>query len=276
MASLEELGVRFHSPSSINAFLVDPALWVCRYALKNYSSVSFGPWAWAGDATESGVHLAVADPTATPDAIMERALHTWALKRGEDLEKRLGELRDADQEQAARDALPGLLEAAVPRFRGFGRFHSHNGRVRWRPEWSQVDIIGYYDFAFEDADFDLKVKSKRPSEPVPANVRQAAIYGMARGRPQHLVYAKAPGKRSPGFLAPVEVSREVADPHLADVERAVGTMQRMAGLVRYPEDLLALTMPNFESFYWDDNLKEVARSLWNLKQHYVWPKWADA
>lgn len=271
MATLDQLGVTYLSPSAINAFISDPAYWVARYVFRAYKPLPFGPWAWAGDAVEAGVSIASYNHSASDQDILLQALSLWQRREREAAEQNDGAILFADEDmKAAGTAVPKCLQIATPVFRGFGPLNGRQVKMVWRPEWSQVDIIGYVDFVYGDRDRDLKVKSKTPKGPAENNLRQTAIYTQGRKREQSLVYVKAPGAKSEGFLHEYVVTPEIAEGPLIEVQRAVRAMQRLAKACKTRNDLLELTFPNLENWIWDEPGKIAAQALWELKEPVVW------
>lgn len=223
------------SPSSCNLFAAAPAVFVLEKILKRRQPV--GAAAHRGTAVEDGIAAGLSG--ADDDEAVAKAVGSFA---------RLSALSGDPRKDKERESIADMVRTGLGELRPYGRPSSAQGRIEYRVEGLQVPLIGFYDFEFEGhgALIDLKTTHRMPSEISTAHARQVALYKAARGDnlDARITYV------SPRKVATYRL--ENYRQHVAALERIALTIQRFLSLSSDPEELVALTVPDVDSFYLSD------------------------
>jgi hypothetical protein len=253
------------SPSSINLFDQDPALWVLKHFYG--STGDFNIHAMRGVAIEEGLNLFMTLPTLD---VPERTQQ--ALNRSEEHFNDLAFFWGDDELfEQIEDLIPQWAEVCI------------DALTTILPEKAKVDqqieidttiegvpIRGFLDYSTEDLQIDLKTATQIPN-PVTrgprkgflpaakkANVRQQSIYHKATGKKTSLLYV------SPDGFYHHELGEEELAEAMEDVKIIVEKMKKL--LTSPIKDVIKDTVPNWKamnySFYWDENLRRIAKELW--------------
>ncbi len=183
-----------HSPSSIKQWRNSPLVWCLKYL---YGWKDSGPKMWRGTAVEHGFA-----------AHLRGSMVPLEIAHARYLEESHGEITDEIEAQKALIE-PMLAQAII--------WHNKNKpelaatQIRVETGLGGVDrpFVGYVDFAFMAPltfDMDTKTTEACPSSPRPDDVRQVAIYEVARDRPQALLYL-TPKKHAFYTVAPEQLAR---------------------------------------------------------------------
>jgi hypothetical protein len=241
----ERHGVRYLSPSSLNLFQNEPALWTLRYlfGLKDDS----GPAAKRGSAVEAGMDVILYEGTV--EEAHKVALDNFALNTGG--------LADAEHEKE-RALIPGMLTMAIEASSKFPKWpNSRQLRVEHRFEGIEVPVIGYVDYLWQDWGLDLKTTQRMPNSPKADHVRQIALYAAAKQRPFKLLYVT--DKRHSLF----SVEPEDLDVMLADMRRIALSLRKILAKSDCREEVTEFFNPNWDSFYWSDEARKEASRIWS-------------
>ena len=238
MNPFEAHGIEHLSPSSLNTFAAEPALFVLQKVLKHPAASNAGPAAWRGSSVESGVAHGLSTGASTAECV--------ALARSE-FAKRVG-LTVSEKSEKEDASIPGYVEQALEHLRPYGPPSSTQGRCEMAVEGLAVPIMGYYDFLWEDAGrlIDLKTAATLTSAIKPAHARQVAFYHQCLG-PNLLA--------SLTYCTPKKVATyalENSRAHWAALQKIARTVQRFLALSADPKELAGLVVPDVESFYYSD------------------------
>ena len=160
-------GINYLSPSSINTYINDNALWVARYLFGVKSSS--GASAVRGIATEAA--LADKYEKKTFDFnYLDMHFMSLCAESGVDL----GDIKTAKEKKL----LEGFGKVIDENF-NYDNLEAYQEKVSVQIDDLPVPIIGYIDFRFADKIVDLKTTTRMPTRPTEAQKRQMALYSMA-------------------------------------------------------------------------------------------------
>ena len=246
------------SPSSINLFIKEPALWVMKHFFGQTGI--FGIYAMRGVAIEDGVNAFVSG-ACKEDAAMH-ALDNFSEKAFSWADTDLLETLESQMYDWTLKAIEALQATAS------------GGRITMQKELDSelfgFPIRGFLDYETETLDIDLKTCNTLPtvvtrgdrkgflSKSKADNVRQQAIYNAVTGKETALLYV-APD----GFMSHTILQEEI-DEIMPSVEEA---LEKIKYLLTLPiSGVIKESQPNWKSmeygFFWDDNLRALANHLW--------------
>jgi len=243
------------SPSSLNLFIEEPALWV----LKQFFDVR----------TEPNIF-------AVRGRLVEVVLNKWY---------------EDGRIPSLKSLLPGMIDETLfldnhvdmntlQGFHDWGKqcVKVFKKEVKDTPVTMQrkvegdicgLNLGGYIDYEYEDYIIDLKTTNKIPtvvtrgvragliSKVKGANIRQQLIYSKLTGKPVRLMYIQEDGE----YLY-YKVTKRDKEEHWRDVEKAVINIKRLLKLSR--KNVIREVEPkNLNSFYWDQVTREFAEQIWS-------------
>jgi hypothetical protein len=237
----ERANITHLSPSSLNTFANEPALWVIQYLLKR--KFSAGCAAHRGTASEAGVQAGLIDPAKPVEECVDLALATY---------DRLTAFSGDTRRVKEREAIPGIVECAVNELRLYGPLTGYQGKIVHRFDDVPVDIVGYYDFEFGAANIivDLKTSLKLASQISTPHGRQVSHYIAGRDLEGRLCYA------TPAKLAVYRL--ENAAEHQAALNNIARRLQRFLSISADPMELASFVTPRVDEFWWSDPLARAA------------------
>lgn len=256
------------SPSSINLYAQDPALWV----LKHYygSTSMFNIYAMRGVSVEEGVnqYFTLLKEGKCPTA----SLLDGVKKAQMDFTGKSFFWEDDEVVQDLEQKItPWVLQCVGALEENFPN-EIPVMQTEIETEIEGVPIRGFMDYSFVAIDVDLKTcntvpklvsrgprKGMLPADKK-ANVRQQAVYSLAtKGQDVALAYV------SHDEYLIHELSEKELDEAMSDV---VGLVKEIKELVSLPMgEIIERTAPKWESmhysFYWDANLIKLAEIIWS-------------
>ncbi len=245
MNPFERHKIKHLSPSSLNLFANEPALWVVQYLLGRRFGV--GCAAHRGTASEEGVQAGLIDhakPIEECQAI--------SLRKYDALTALSGDARRAKE----REAVPGIVANAIKELRQYGKLTGYQGKVVHR---FPVDVLGFYDFEFGEAGVivDLKSSLKLASAINPAHGRQVSHYIHARNLEGRVCYA------TPAKLAVYRVE----DPAMRreEMNNVARRVQKFLSISTDPMELASILTPRVDEFWWSDpSARAAAKEVYGL------------
>lgn len=240
MNPFEKHGIRHVSPSSLNLWRADPALWALKYLRKARDEA--GPNAWLGNAVESGLSawLYKRDMKGALDA----ATQEWS-------NKCQGEISDEITVAATR--LPAMLAMAIEEFAGLPTPTSTQAKVECWLDGVPVPVFGYTDFEWPDLVRDLKTTKALPSSPREDHIAQMAIYWQGRQRKKQMALSYVTEKKRATYTVG---DNELATA-LAEMTVTARTLMRFLDRVHDGRDALAMLPSATDGFRWNDNLRQL-------------------
>tara|TARA_S200002703_G_C3789468_1_gene243598 strand:+ start:815 stop:1669 length:855 start_codon:yes stop_codon:yes gene_type:complete len=256
------------SPSSINLYAQDPALWV----LKHYygSTGMFNIYAMRGVSIEEGVneYFSLQSQGKCPAASL---LDAVKLAQGDFTTKSFFWDDDEIVTDLEQKIAPWVLQSIGALEENFPN-ELPKMQTEIETEIEGMPIRGFMDYSFVVIDVDLKTCNTLPSivsrgarkgmlpADKRANVRQQAIYSHAtHGQDVALAYVT-----HDDYLI-----HELGEKELDEaMESVVALIKEMKELVSLPiEEVIERTVPKWKSmgysFYWDANLTSLAEIIWS-------------
>lgn len=233
-------GIDHLSPSSLNAFAAEPALWVMERLLGHKSPV--GCAAHRGTAAEAGIEIGLIHPDLPVAECQAHALKEF---------DRLAALSADPNREKERDAIPGIVEIGLAELRQYGAptlpENGRQHRVEVTLEGVPVPVMGYLDFLFDGHGIivDLKTQLRLASEIPENHARQGALYQAARGNHQ-MRFAYVTPKKIGVYV--LENGRQ----HLEALRQIALRLNRFLAVSKDPQELAGIVCPDFTSFYWSD------------------------
>lgn len=245
MNSFERHGIDHLSPSSINAWIGAPSLWVLEKLLKFRGQM--GCAAHRGTATETGVSAGLFDHELTEDACVALALPHY---------DRLTALSGDPKRETERAVIPGMVKQGLA-LRAHGRPIMPNGESRFgsgvqhkvevQLEGVAVPIIGYLDWLYEGEVIDLKTTHRVPSALSESHARQAAVYKTAH-MDRRVRFFYTSDKKSEKHT----LTRQQYDVAIRELTCAAQRLGRFLALSNDRYELAGLVPHSSESFYFND------------------------
>ena len=260
MSSLEKHGITHLSPSSVNLFIAQPALWCASYLLKRRTAV--GPAAHRGTAIECGVEAGLFDPEMPVEEcqkIGEAKFHSLTRLSGD---ARIEKER-ATIAPSIAVALAELRQYGIPDKPDDGRQHKVERMIEGIP----VPVWGFLDFWWPQHGIivDLKSTARVPSSISEAHARQGAFYAGVGGNSEVRF-----GYVSEKKIA-VYVLQDVAA-HMASFVTAAQAIERLLSLSDDSEKLTRCFAPDLSSFYWGDaSARALAHEIWGTAPNDAQP-----
>jgi hypothetical protein len=237
-----------HSPSSLNLFTAEPAMWVLEKIIKLKQPV--GIPAHRGSAVEAGVNAGLHDFDLEEKACIDVALTEF--------DSRAAMSGDPRREKY-RDDIADMVTTALDELRRYGKPSGMQGRVENRPSELLLPILGYYDFAWEHLGIlaDLKTTERMPSEIKVGHARQVAHYATSDNVDARLIYV-TPKKLEAYHLENVNAHRKA-------LVRVAATVERWLTASDDPFYFIDRTIPDIESFYWKEPAaRQLAYQYWGI------------
>jgi hypothetical protein len=237
-----------HSPSGLNLFVAEPAMFVFERVLGHKQTV--GAPAHRGSAVEQGVTYALLNPDKSLDACGKRAVAHYNTL--------MALSPDLRQDRYRAGILP-MVEQAATELRKYGIPTGMQGKVEWRPDGIKLPILGYYDYWWDQHGIvgELKTTERMPSEIKQGHARQVALYANSDNIDARLLYV-TPSRMQAYCL------ENVAE-HRAALLRIAMTVERLLSLSDDPMFFVGITVPNMDSFYWSDPAaRQLAFEYWGI------------
>ena len=238
-------GINYLSPSSINTYINDNALWVARYLFGVKSSN--GASAVRGIATEATLANKYEKKTFDFN-YLDMHFMSLCAESGVDL----GDIKTAKEKKL----LEGFGKVIDENFK-YDNLETYQEKVEVNIEDLPVPVIGYVDFLFKDKIVDLKTTNRMPSNPTEAQKRQMALYSMAY-----------PKKSVDLFFASSKQHKIFTLSNLTKYKKQIKnlafTIQRFLSLSSDKHELASFEYPNFDKWEWSDAMKKEAKKIWSI------------
>jgi hypothetical protein len=237
-----------HSPSALNLFAAEPAMFVLERVLGEKQPV--GVPAHRGVAVEDGVTRGLMDMMAPIRNCVDVALNKYDA---------LTCLSGDPRCPAYRETIGDMVERAVTELRQYGVPTRTQGFVEWKPNVLELPIVGYFDYEFAQHGIiaDLKTTERMPSEIKTGHARQVALYAQSDNIDARLIYV-TPKKMMPYRLENIRENRKA-------LLRIAQTVERFLALSDDPEYFVSITMPDLDSFYWTNpQARQLAFTYWGV------------
>jgi hypothetical protein len=225
-------GINHLSPSSLNAYVAQPAAWVMERLLGRRAPV--GCAAHRGTASEAGIVMGLLDPgAAIPDCIAHAQAEFDRLTPG-----------STDPNLAReRDGIAGIVAAAIPELRAYG-IPQTQVRIDRSIDGVPVPVIGYIDLHWPEHGLTLDIKStfRVPGAITTAHARQVAIYVHGTNNQARIAYC------SPKKIMVYQLT-DTAQP-IAEAVQIAQRMDRFLALSSDPAALASLLVPDTDHYFY--------------------------
>jgi len=237
-----------HSPSSLNLFAAEPAMWVLERVLGIKQTV--GAPAHRGVGVEDGVTAGLADLKAPLKACIDVALTKYDT---------LTAMSPDPRREKYRETIPDMVTAALVELREYGTPSGTQGFVEWKPDDIELPIVGYFDYQWDKHGIlaDLKTTERMPSEIKVTHARQVALYATSDNIDARLIYV-TPKKLEAYRLENIRDHRKA----LLNIAK---TVEKFLSLSDDPKYFVSITMPDVDSFYWaSPQARRLAYEYWGV------------
>lgn len=245
MNAFERHGITHLSPSSLNSYATQPALWVMERLLGKKTPTSAA--AKRGDAAEQGINVGLQDPAADVQTCIDMALKVYdtAMAFSADPKR-----------QAERDNIPGYVTHGLAELRKYGVPDAYQHKIEVSLDGVPVPLIGYLDWRFDRHGLivDAKTSEKLPGAISTAHGRQGALYQHAHGNyGMRFAYIKpVEGKKDGRAVTVYELGADEARDHLAALANIAQRLERFLALSADPQELAALLVPDMDHYFWSN------------------------
>ena len=235
MNPFEMHGIKHLSPSSLNTWAAEPALWVMQKLAGKSTPAGYA--AHRGTASETGIVAGLLNPQLPLVECQQQALDQFDALSGHSKNPK------AIKERAA---IPGIVEQGVKKLRVAGIPDEIQHRVDVMLPDIPVPVMGFVDVGWTTHGIRLDVKSKLR---MPGNIEQAH-------RRQVGLYIH--GTNSTGRVAYFTPTQEVvyaledAALYVEELRQIAIRLMNFLALSDDREKLIASCVPNYNSFYWSD------------------------
>lgn len=242
--SLDTLGVKHLSPSSLAKWQNERGAWVAHY-LYNLKSEA-GPQMWRGTGVEGGFQQLLAGYPL--DAAKTSAMNVFELEAQ-------GDLDDAVEKERAD--IPAYVEQGAEAIKELNLPRPNGAQLRLEAwvDGVPVPVVGYPDFVFDGYCLDLKTTLRCPSDIRPDHMLQIAFYAHSRGETRADILYLTPKK-----WAHYTMDAQRIDYAVNEIKRRAKALETtakaavaLAGEGGNPRAIMAsMCAPDFSSFYWSD------------------------
>ncbi len=225
-------GIQHLSPSSINAYVAQPAAWVMERLLQRRTPVSSA--AHRGTAAEAGIVMGLLNPSAAISDCVAHALNIF---------DQLTALGTDPSVAKERDGIPGMVAAAIPELRQYG-IPQTQLRVDRNIPGMPVPVVGYLDLHWPEhgLTLDIKTTHRIPSEISTNPARQVGLYVHGTNHQARVAYC------SPKRIAVYELTD--ATRPVAEAVAIAQRMDRFLAISPDPQVLAALLVPDTDHYFY--------------------------
>ena len=238
-------GINYLSPSSINTYINDNALWVARYLFGVKSSS--GASAVRGIATEAALANKYEKKTFDFNYL---DMHFMSLCAESGID--LGDVKTAKEKKL----LEGFGKVIDENF-DYDNLEAYQEKVSVQIDDLPVPIIGYIDFRFADKIVDLKTTTRMPTRPTEAQKRQMALYSMAYPKSSVDLFFASPKEHKKFTLKNLSTYKK-------QLTKVAFGIQKFLSVSNDRHEIASLTYPNLDSWLWT-GMKDEASKIWSLK-----------
>lgn len=258
VTSFARHGIHHLSPSTIQKYVADPALFVMEKLMK--LSTPVGVAAHRGTAVEAGLIKGLYDSSIPVEECQQ-----YALKRYDELTTRKEspfdeiKLRSDSKWVKERAGIPGMVLQGINRLRSRGAPSATQQSLNITLPGVPIPWKGFLDVHYGDygCTLDIKTTHKIPSAPTADHCRQVALY--TYGTNFHAQVA---------YISPTKTevyTVENCEKHIADLVNIANRLERFLGISDDKEYLASLLVPDVESFYYSNReTREMARKVFGL------------
>lgn len=235
MNPFETHGIKHLSASSLNSWVMDPAMWVMtRLAGKQ---IPVGYAAHRGTASESGIVAGLLEPDRPIVECQQVGL--------DEFDKLTYSIKDA-KALKERAAIPGIVEQGIKKLRAAGIPDEVQTKIEVTLPDIAVNFIGFVDLGWTNHGIrlDIKSKLKMPTDIEIPHKRQVSLYIHNTNMTGRVAY----------FTPTQEMVFMLEDNarHLEELRQIAIRLQNFLALSDDREKLIASVVPNYANWTWAD------------------------
>jgi hypothetical protein len=258
-----EHGIDHLSPSSINAYINDPCIWIMRY-LYGFRNGG-GPAMWRGTCVDHAVgHFygrgIKEKPLTKPEAIKEaeieyqRLLH-YCHKEYPD------QIIDDVKFGREQKLIGSFTETAIDFYSRLGEPDEYQKQIELNIDSIPVPITGYIDLQYGDIIRDIKTTMRLPSSVSDAHARQVSVYAKATDSNHAMLdYVVASAKKQEVVSMPVLN----IDGHIKVVEDIALAIMNLLSISNDKSVIAKCFYPDTSSWMWGEDEKRFAKTIWSM------------
>lgn len=253
-------GIEHLSPSSINTFLDDKAMWVMRY-LFGYKNGG-GPAMWRGSAIDGGIgaYFGFEDQLYSTTECIDLVKLYYATDkkrcRADFPKQSIDEKKYIEEE----DRLERYFKTAVNFYDDIGVPKDYQKRIELQLPDLPVPIIGYIDLMYENTIRDIKTTARTPSKVFEGHARQVSVYGKAENCVPILDYVVVTAKDE----KVVSYTVEDVDRHIRTVEQVAYSIMQFLSYSNDKYELANGCYPNIDDWKWGEDEINFAKQIWRI------------
>jgi hypothetical protein len=245
-------GIEHLSPSKINLWITDPALFIGTYLCGMKGS--FGVGAFRGNAVELALSKKVCNNSLSKEAVDEFLYGSF---NEQCIENNIS-MEDI-KAQKERGLLSRYYDQAIDTYKSFGEPEHYQHKIYYNiHEDIPTPFLGYIDFVFKDAIRDLKTVGVRPSKFSSAHQRQLAVYSKAF--PEKELWCDYVTKNET-----MSFKLQNVEETLNQVIKVSLGLQKFLSISDDPYELASMHYPNYDSWMWSEEMKQKSTKIWSNK-----------
>ena len=245
-------GIEHLSPSKINLWVTDPALFIGTYLCGMKGS--YGAAAFRGTATEFALNKKIVNPELSNNAVEEFLYSNF----NEQCSERNISMEN-EKAQKERKSLKAYYDQAFNVYQDFGIPDHYQHKIYYSiHEDLPTPFLGYIDFVYKDTVRDLKTTARIPSSISSSHQRQLAVYSKAF--PDKELWCDYVTKKEA-----VSFKVQNVEQRLKEVINVAFGLQKFLSISDDPFELASMHHPNYDSWMWSEDMKQQASKIWSNK-----------
>jgi hypothetical protein len=245
-------GIEHLSPSKINLWVNDPALFIGTYLCGMKGS--YGVGAFRGTAVEHALEKKLSNKDFPQKAIDEFLYGSFDK---ECVEHNISE--NDDKLIKERKTLESYYNVALETYANFGQPELYQHKIYYSlHEDLPIPFLGFIDFVYADSIRDLKTTGIRPSKFSIAHQRQLAVYSKAF--PDKELWVDYVTKKEA-----VSFKLQNVEQRLNEVIKIAFGLQKFLSISDDPFELASMHHPNFDNWMWNEDMKKQSTKIWSNK-----------
>ena len=260
-------GIDHLSPSSINAYISDPCIWIMRY-LYGFRNGG-GPAMWRGTCVDHAVGhmygLGRIDEPLTKEKALTEAEAEYQRLLNFCKSEYPDQVVDDSKFKAEGKLIKAFTESAIDFYSRLGEPTTYQKKIELNLEAIPVPIEGYIDLQYGDIIRDIKTTRRLPSSVSDAHARQVSVYAKASGCDHAMLdYVFASSSKTEVVSMPVMN----IDDHIKVVEDIALAIMNLLSISNDKSVIAKCFYPDTSSpqkkWMWGEDEMRFAKTIWRL------------
>jgi hypothetical protein len=254
-------GIEHLSPSSINTFIDDKAMWIMRY-LFGYKNGG-GPAMWRGSAIDGGVgaYFGFEDKLYSTSECLDLVKLYYSTDRIRCKADFPKQAIDMNKYITEEERLERYFKTAINFYDDIGVPLDYQEKIELQLPDLPVPIIGYIDLLYENTIRDIKTTARTPSKVSEGHARQVSVYGKAKNCVPILDYIVVTAKEE----KVVSFTVEDVQKHIDTVEQVAFSIMQFLSYSNDKYELANGCYPNIDDWKWGEDEINFAKTIWSIK-----------